>query len=305
MQPDAANDAYEALVQFLYQAPIGLAQTSLDGSIEMANPMSAQLLMPVSPDGNLDNLFDVLSVVAPHLRDLVGAFTLPNGVVCESMRIALQPVGRDPAAPQMLSFNLLKLGPNRLMAVLSDATREVRREQQGLARRLSAADRVDNLTRMPKRAVALERLQRAMEREPGEPGYAFGVLFLNCDRLKHINNAQGHAVGDEVLSMLADRVRTNLRSRSRTGQPHGSEPLAARIGGDEFVVARRRARCGAAPAGRAGQTLRYWRPAAALQRQHGHCFACASQWRCRCGVAKCQHRHGGGQARRGRPLRGV
>ena len=239
MHADAANDAndaYEALVQFLYQAPIGLVQISMDGSIEMANPMSAQLLMPVSPDGDLDNLFGVLAKVAPHLRGLVAAFAPASGVVCDSVRIALQPDDPSQTAPQMLSFNLLKLDPKRLMAVLSDVTQEVRREQQGLARRLSAAARVDNLTRMPNRAVALERLQQAMEQEPGQPGYAFGVLFLNCDRLKQINNTQGHAVGDEVLSMLADRLRVNLRSRSRLGQPHGDGPLAARIGGDEFVV---------------------------------------------------------------------
>ncbi|BDT66644.1 hypothetical protein os1_08070 [Comamonadaceae bacterium OS-1] len=236
MPANAANEAYEALIQFLYQAPIGLAQTRLDGSIEMANPMSAQLLMPVSPDGSLDNLFDVLADVAPHLRSMVAAFAPDSGVVCESMRIPLQPDGRGQTAPQMLSFNLLKMGPDRLMAVLSDITREVQREQQGLARRLSAAARMDNLTRMPKRAVALERLQRAMERGPEEPGYAFAVLYLNCDRLQQINNTQGHAAGNEVLSMLSDRLRTTLRARNRLGQPHGGEQMAARVGGDEFVV---------------------------------------------------------------------
>ncbi|MBC7682574.1 MAG: bifunctional diguanylate cyclase/phosphodiesterase [Ferruginibacter sp.] len=240
MQPDAAADtaadAYEALMQFLYQAPIGLAQTSLDGTIEMANPMSAQLLMPVSPDGSLDNLFDVLARVAPHLRGLVEAFAPSSGVVCESVRIPLQTDSQGQSAPKMLSFNLLKLGPNQLMAMLSDITREVQREQQALAVRLSVAARMDNLTRMPKRAVALERLQRALAREPGEPGYAFGVLFINCDRFKQVNITQGRAVGDELLSMLADRLRVNLRSYSRMGQPFDGEPMAARMGGDEFVV---------------------------------------------------------------------
>ncbi|WP_394788089.1 putative bifunctional diguanylate cyclase/phosphodiesterase [Rhodoferax sp.] len=236
MKLDAANEAYEALIQFLYRAPIGLAQTSLDGGIEMANPMSAQLLMPVSPDGSLENLFTTLSEVAPHLRGLVEAFAAPSGVVCESVRIPLQPDARGEAAPQVLSFSLLKLDATRLMAVINDATLEVQREQQGLARRLSAAARVDNLTRMPKRAVALERLQQAMQRGPADAGYAFGVLFLNCDRLKQINDAQGHAAGDEVLSMLADRLRASLRSHKRSGLPNGGEHMAARIGGDEFVV---------------------------------------------------------------------
>jgi hypothetical protein len=44
VQHDAV-DAYEALVQFLYRAPIGLAQTSLDGTVDMLNPMASRLLM--------------------------------------------------------------------------------------------------------------------------------------------------------------------------------------------------------------------------------------------------------------------
>ena len=41
-------DAYEALVQFLYRAPIGLVQSSLDGAVEMLNPMASNLLMPLA-----------------------------------------------------------------------------------------------------------------------------------------------------------------------------------------------------------------------------------------------------------------
>jgi hypothetical protein len=40
-------------MQFLYGAPIGLVQTTLEGEVEMINPTSAQLLMPLSSDGSL------------------------------------------------------------------------------------------------------------------------------------------------------------------------------------------------------------------------------------------------------------
>ena len=59
---------HEALIQFLYLAPVGLVQASLDGEIAMINPISAQLLMPLSPDGCLTNLFAALESVAPGLR---------------------------------------------------------------------------------------------------------------------------------------------------------------------------------------------------------------------------------------------
>ena len=57
-------DANEALMQFLYRAPIGLVESTVDGEIEMLNPMSARLLMPLSADGNLVNLFHILESVA-------------------------------------------------------------------------------------------------------------------------------------------------------------------------------------------------------------------------------------------------
>jgi hypothetical protein len=60
------TDTTEALMQFLYRAPIGLAQTSLGGDIEMVNPMSAQLLLPLSPNGSLDNLFTTLEAWPPN-----------------------------------------------------------------------------------------------------------------------------------------------------------------------------------------------------------------------------------------------
>ena len=116
---------YEALIQFLYLAPVGLAQTSLDGEIVMINPLSAQLLMPLSRDGELTNLFDALESVAPDLRNRVSTFCQPHGMVCDALRIQIGPDARGKFQPQMLSLSLLKLDQDRLMAVLSDITRQV------------------------------------------------------------------------------------------------------------------------------------------------------------------------------------
>jgi diguanylate cyclase (GGDEF)-like protein len=221
------TDAHEALMQFLYQAPIGLVQATLAGAIEMLNPMSAQLLMPLAVDGQLDNLFDVLGPLAPQLPTLVAAFDGPAGVVCDSLRVSVREA--DPGAPQVLSVSLLKVDGTRLMAVINDVTTEVRREQQGLDRRLRAAERTDSLTNMPNRAAARDQITQALARsEEGE----FALVFINCDRFKQINDSLGAAAGDEVLGMVADRLRATLRLRGRGGV----EPLAARVGGDEFVL---------------------------------------------------------------------
>jgi diguanylate cyclase (GGDEF)-like protein/PAS domain S-box-containing protein len=124
------DEDYEALIQFLYMAPIGLAQISADGVILMANPVCSQLLMPLSRDGDLSNLFTALEGVAPDLRNRVNSFKPAQGMVCDALQIQLNAGQPGKAAPQILSLGLLKLDGARLMAVINDITREVQRERQ-------------------------------------------------------------------------------------------------------------------------------------------------------------------------------
>ena len=230
-----AVDAYEALVQFLYRAPIGLAQTSLDGTVDMLNPMASRLLMPLATAQGLDNLFDVLAPVAPHLATMVEAFLEPSGMICEGLRL---PVGVPHAASgslQVLALNLMKLDPERLMATVADATFEVQREQEVLSRRLRNAARTDTLTRMPNREAVRDALQHLLAQPVSDFGFA--VLTLNCDRFRQLNDSLGQAVGDHLLMHMADRLRGALRPALGRIEPGTlSGQLAARTGGDEFVV---------------------------------------------------------------------
>lgn len=115
-------------MQFLYLAPVGLVQAALDGEIAMINPLSAQLLMPLSRDGGLANLFTALRDVAPELPMLVARFAAPSGVICDGVHLRLH--GGDGNGPQVLSLSLVKLDARRLMAVLADITQQVQRERQ-------------------------------------------------------------------------------------------------------------------------------------------------------------------------------
>jgi len=124
---------HEALIQFMYLAPVGLVQADMQGVIAMINPISAQLLMPLAPQACLNNLFDALEGVAPELRHLCASFTAPSGMVCEGRHIVLHHGGRariERGTPEVLSISLLKLDAARLMAVISDVTEQVRRERQ-------------------------------------------------------------------------------------------------------------------------------------------------------------------------------
>ena len=86
---DGPASAYEALIQFLYRAPIGLIQVSPAGDIAMINPMAAQLLMPLVGGGDLSNLFDVLEPVAPQLRALAGRQAHDDETICDGLRLTL------------------------------------------------------------------------------------------------------------------------------------------------------------------------------------------------------------------------
>jgi diguanylate cyclase (GGDEF)-like protein len=236
---DSDNAANEALIQFLYRAPIGLVQITMDGAIEMLNPMSSSLLMPLAPDGNMDNLFAVLDPVAPELRQMTTMFAEPAGVICESFRIDLGDsldAGAGHPRPQFLAISLLKLDAGKLMAVLADVTAEAQRERDTIARRLNSAARIDALTQMPNRRAVQEQIGLMMNGQGG-PHSDYAVLFLNFDRFKQINDSLGNAAGDQVLVAMAARMRAVLRpSGDGVRATSGGGQMAARIGGDEFVV---------------------------------------------------------------------
>ena len=233
------GDAYEVLMQFLYRAPIGLVQIDMDGVVEILNPMSAQLLMPLAANGDLDNLFTVLDVVAPGVRALLRDFNQESGVVFDALRVHVAADDSGRGASQVLSISLLKLDAARLMAVLTDVTLEVEREQQNLKRGLSDAARTDSLTHIPNRAAVRERLELMMKRSTGLGGQDFAVLFINCDRFKQINDTLGQIAGDQVLSTIAERLNNTIRhstSDGTAGPAARSGQMVARLGGDEFVV---------------------------------------------------------------------
>jgi len=83
----------------------------------------------------------------------------------------------------------------------------------------------DGLTGLPNRDLFLDRLQQALDRS-GRDGVLRAVLFLDIDNFKVINDSLGHKAGDELLTVVAARLRACLRPGD----------TAARLGGDEFVV---------------------------------------------------------------------
>jgi PAS domain-containing protein len=113
---------YEELLQFLYRTPWGLLQTARNGDVQMLNPVAAKLLMPLTHNGRLDNVFDLLRNSRPELQALVDATTGRHAVVCEDLPLpGLQhtAVGR-PSELLGLSVSIFVQNENCLMVVLRD-----------------------------------------------------------------------------------------------------------------------------------------------------------------------------------------
>ncbi len=81
----------------------------------------------------------------------------------------------------------------------------------------------DGLTDLPNREYFQERLKQALDQAAGK---RVGVLYIDLDLFKNINDSFGHPVGDRLLKEVAARLGTTVRGAN----------IAARLGGDEFAV---------------------------------------------------------------------
>lgn len=109
----------------------------------------------------------------------------------------------------------------RMVGSLSDIDRRKQLEE-----RLRHGALFDEVTGLPNRRFLLDRLAQAVELAGRRPGWRYAVVFLDLDGFKLVNDSLGHLVGDQLLTVVADRLRRHVRAAD----------TPARFGGDEFAV---------------------------------------------------------------------
>lgn len=122
--------------------------------------------------------------------------------------------------PRILDLNLFVLG----LAVTAQFLAVLLHERRTMEEQLRQLAFYDPLTRLPNRRQVDDRLLALTSSR--HHGQFHGVIFLDLDGFKQINDTHGHAAGDQLLVLMAERLRENVRS----------DDLVGRLGGDEFVV---------------------------------------------------------------------
>ena len=138
-----------------------------------------------------------------------------EGVVCDALR------KNGEVFPIEMRLGKTKDGDNMLVTLsMTDITERVRSEQE-----IRHQAHYDSLTGLPNRLLSLRRLQENMS-EAEELDCMAGVMFLDLDDFKKINDSMGHEAGDLLLIEAAKRLRSVLVDNGSVG----------RLGGDEFIV---------------------------------------------------------------------
>jgi diguanylate cyclase (GGDEF)-like protein len=212
---------YSTLLRGVLDAvPFGVAVLGPGGALTIWNDeLSSMLPAPPSRGGQHD-LGTLIREVQRIVGDpdefesrLHGAVLKPDPA--EEFEVAL----RDGGA-LAISAHALGGGDASVVICFRDATGELRARRELEHRAMH-----DTLTGLPNRELLMDRLSVALARL-GRQGTAVGVLFIDLDGFKEVNDAHGHTVGDELLISVAGRLRREVRDGD----------TVARYGGDEFVV---------------------------------------------------------------------
>lgn len=222
MRTQPGDERFRALFE---HAPVGVALCDPDGRFSDVNDTVRDILGGTGIDPDEGNLLDLLRYT-PDGADEHDQW--PQALA--AVRTGDEPVARVQlslaergAAPRFVQVTAarVELGEQTyLLTHLEDATGRRMEEQ-----RLVYLATHDALTGLANRELVQQRLVGALTRAAVST-LPVGVLYLDLDHFKVVNDRLGHHVGDALLAAVGERLRTVLRAGD----------CAGRLGGDEFLV---------------------------------------------------------------------
>ena len=196
-----------------------------DGTVLSCNPAAARLFGA-----------DAATLVGNNLAERIEsapavAFTaeqpLPPGT---RVTLARRASGELFSVEMTISASRVRGEPQRVV-ILRDIT-----ERQAAQDRMAYLANYDSLTGLPNRALFRDRLAQAMKRAK-RGGLQMGLMFLDLDRFKDVNDSLGHAAGDLLLQHVSRTLTQCLRLTDSVARVDARESYTlARLGGDEFTI---------------------------------------------------------------------
>ncbi len=201
-----AEEELRRLASYPELDPNPIVEIGLLGQIRYVNP-EAERRFPELTDLGTDH---------PYLRNLLEEMTKPShsreGYFLREVQVA------DDWYEQIVHY--VEEGPCFRVTGLNITARRQAEE------RLRFEALHDELTRLPNRTLFLDRLSHSLVRRKRQKDESFAVLFFDVDNFKNVNDSLGHAIGDQFLREVAERIHDCVRP----------EDTLARLGGDEFAL---------------------------------------------------------------------
>ncbi len=244
----AESTGHESVIDNLCAALPGATDCDV-GTVWITDPDTGEVVLTRA----MDRAGNLLEVPEPPDRFDPEDFPIPGGVLLEPTLVALdQPAIRElfgnDISERYADSALVPIGPRGHLLAVAGATFErplSEAERAGIGLRLRGlADQAviafenaklleqmrhqalhDDLTGLPKRTLAEDRCRQALARRE-RTDEEIALLFVDVDDFKDVNDTHGHALGDDLLRAVAERLTGALRTSD----------TCARVGGDEFVV---------------------------------------------------------------------
>lgn len=212
------QEAQSRLLRMIDDMPVAVMTVEPDTLIiNYANETSKELigkiehLLPIKADQLLGTSIDVFHRHPDHQRRILAdPANLPHNA-----RIQLGPEVLDLKVSAVIADDGSYIGPMLTWALV---TKEVEAEN-----RIRQLAHFDTLTGLANRVAFREELVATLVGK----GSATGLLFIDLDGFKMVNDTKGHRVGDHLLTQVADRLRETCKAKGMT---------IGRLGGDEFAI---------------------------------------------------------------------
>jgi diguanylate cyclase (GGDEF)-like protein len=180
-----------------------------------------------------------LLIMAPAMAGIVGSISLSIGwgllvlafwvgllqAERSGMQFSQVILAENLSLSMMLAYAALAIAVLSVIIIYAEMNKALRQSLQNTNLELEHLSSHDQLTRLPNRRFYDERIALALHRA-AEQGGMTGLLFMDLNDFKSINDTYGHGAGDKLLIAVAQRIQNSLRETD----------LVARLGGDEFVA---------------------------------------------------------------------